>query len=133
MLLTLTTLNIKNLNTTLISAAQFVVEVCYSAVNSEYKYNTIIYFWNNFPTYTWLLSNKSKRILLTLIYRRWSSEPTQPTQASAGRSFSDKVTEQMACLEAQREFIFYLFFQEMVLLLSFFIFLKTNYRISSYT
>ena len=68
-------------------------------------------------------------VLLTLIYRRWSSEPTQPTQASAGRSFSDKVTEQMACLEAQREFIFYLFFQEMVLLLIFFIFLKTNYRI----
>ena len=72
-------------------------------------------------------------VLLTLIYRRWSSEPTQPTQASAGRSFSDKLTEQFACLEAQREFIFYLFFQEMVLLLSFFIFLKTNYRISSYS
>ena len=68
-------------------------------------------------------------VLLTLIYRRWSSEPTQPTQASAGRSLSDKVTEQMACLEAQREFIFYLFFKVIVLLLIFFIFLKTNYRI----
>ena len=28
--------------------------------------------------------------------RRWSPEPTQPTQASAGRSISDKWTEQMA-------------------------------------
>ena len=113
-LLTLTTHNIKNLNTPLISAAQFVVEVCYSAVNSEYKYNTIIYFWNNFPTYTWLLSNKSKRILLTLIYRRWSPEPTHPMQASAGQSISDKLTEQMAAQEAQREFIFYSFFQKML-------------------
>ena len=34
--------------------------------------------------------------LLTLIYRRWSPEPTQQTQASAGRSIADKWTDQMA-------------------------------------
>ena len=59
-------------------------------------------------------------------YRRWSPEPTQPMKASAGWSISDKLTEQMAAGEAQREFIFYLFFQKMVLF-SFFIFLKNNY------
>ena len=34
--------------------------------------------------------------LLTLIYRRWSPEPTQQTQAPAGRSIADKWTDQMA-------------------------------------
>ena len=35
-------------------------------------------------------------LLLTLIYRRWSPEPTQPTQASAGRTIADKWSDQMA-------------------------------------
>ena len=35
--------------------------------------------------------------------------------------------ERLAAQEAQREFIFHLFFQKMVLLLSFFIFPKNNY------
>ena len=47
-------------------------------------------------------------------------------QASAGQSISDKLTEQMAAEEAQCEFIFYLFFQKVVLF-SFLIFLKNNY------
>lgn len=34
--------------------------------------------------------------------RRWSPEPTQPTQASAGRSISDKWTEQMAGIANKR-------------------------------
>ena len=33
-------------------------------------------------------------------------------QASAGQSISDKLTEQMAAQEAQREFIFYSFSQK---------------------
>ena len=35
-------------------------------------------------------------LLLTLIYRRWSPEPTQQKQASEGRSIADKWSDQMA-------------------------------------